>query len=146
MNNFYEYQKPQKPSTGWAVDCGSVNGQNPGLFEYRIVNIKDNTIILNHTIQGTTTNNIAEFLAIAHALILQQQQKHKSFPIYSDSNTALSWTRRKDIKTTFKVDNFDQLNQIHDAITFLNSKAKFHQPFFWSTKLFGNIPADYGRK
>ncbi len=143
MNNDYYYKKPEKPNLGWAVDCGSINGKNPGTFEYRIVDIRTKKIILNHIIQGTTTNNIAEFLALVEALKLTYD--HRSIPIYSDSTTALSWVRKKQIKTTFNVDNPNQLNQINQAITFLNSQ-KYRYPAFWITKAFGENPADYGRK
>ena len=136
----YNYPKPKK---GLAVDCGSLSGKNPGIFEYCIVDIETNKKILNHTIQGNTTNNIAEFLALVEALKLTYD--NPNVITYSDSLTALAWVRNKAIKTTFTITNTNQLQQIYNAIIFLKTQT-YTPPLFWNNSLFGETPADYGNK
>jgi len=53
------FEIPSQPTVGVAVDCGSVNGKNPGLFEYRLVDIATKKIIKNVVISGDSTNNIS---------------------------------------------------------------------------------------
>ena len=72
-----------------AVD-GASSG-NPGMCEYRGVNADSHEVIFASQ-QFFGTNNIAEFLAIVHAMALCLQQGVRT-PIYSDSRTAMAWVR-----------------------------------------------------
>jgi len=133
-----------KPSGGIAVDCGSVNGKNPGLFEYRLVDIQTRRVILNYKIQGTTTNNIAEFLALVEALKLTYDDP--TTLVYSDSLTALAWVKTRNIKTTITVTNPIQILHLQRALIFLRTQT-FNTPLFWNNKAFNEEnPADYGNK
>lgn len=132
-----------KPLYGISVDCGSVNGKNPGIFEYRLVDIATREVILNYVIPGTTTNNIAEFLALVEGLKFVYDQP--TVKVYSDSKTALAWVRDKKVKTAHQVEDKDQQLKIRQALFFLNTQ-KYQQPIFWINKQYGEIPADYGRK
>jgi ribonuclease HI len=131
------------PTVGIAVDCGSVNGKNPGIFEYRLVDIATKRIILNRTIAGITTNNIAEFIALSEGLKLTYD--NPSMPVYSDSLTAISWVNKLKIKTTFTIDNQEQRQQIINSLIFLRNNPH-NKPQFWNHKIFPNNPADYNRK
>ncbi len=94
------------------------------------------------------TNNIGEFLALVHALALFQKHKDTRFrtmPIYSDSRIAMGWVKagkcRTNHKTTPKVQDL-----IRRAELWL-SNNKFKNPILkWETKVWGEIPADFGRK
>ena len=44
------------------------------------------------------TNNVGEFLAIVHALVLLEKKK-SAMPIYSDSATAIGWVKKKRCNT-----------------------------------------------
>ena len=78
-----------------AVD-GASSG-NPGMCEYRGVNADSHEVIFASQ-QFFGTNNIAEFLAIVHALAFLKQ-RNLSLPIYSDSKIAMNWVRQKVCKT-----------------------------------------------
>ena len=93
------------------------------------------------------TNNIGEFLAIVHALAWQKQKK-MSYPIYSDSVNAQLWIRQKKCKTKLqrnaKNDYLFQL--IERAEKWLNENAIEVPILKWKTEIWGEIPADFGRK
>jgi ribonuclease HI len=94
------------------------------------------------------TNNVGEFLAIVHALTwLVKHDKY--MPVYSDSQTAISWVFNGKCKTMLKhteknapiflliksAENWLAENAIHD-----NAVLK------WRTAMWGENPADFGRK
>lgn len=93
------------------------------------------------------TNNVGEFLAIVRALEWCHQ-RGLYLPIYSDSRVALSWVRQKECKTSLKPTGRNQtlFDLIHQAERWLAE----HQPecpvLEWKSNLWGQIPADYGRK
>lgn len=119
---------------------------NPGQMEYRGVYLRNQQVIFHY---GPTfgTNNIGEFLAIVHALALQDQKK-THLPIYSDSVNAIKWIRQKKCKTTLKMDAASQT--VWDMIQRAEKWLRTHEitvPIIkWETKKWGEIPADFGRK
>lgn len=125
------------PTKGICVD-GSTSG-NPGPSEYRGLDLETGEILFEEQI-GNATNNIAEFLALCHA-IHYCKKKNISPVIYSDSVTALAWVRNRQHRTTFKGEITERLNK---ACRFLMGTNII--PTKWKTKEWGEIPADYGRK
>lgn len=119
---------------------------NPGKMEYRGVYLADGQEKF-HFGPMLGTNNIGEFLAIVHGLALLKQ-KNLSMPIYSDSRTALSWVKQKKCKTllsrTAKTEELFQY--IERAETWLRNNTYTTPILKWETKLWGEIPADFGRK
>jgi len=120
---------------------------NPGLMEYQGVFTKTGERIFYKGPYPDATNNIGEFLAIVHALALQKQQG-KSIPIYSDSQTAISWVKNKHAKT--KLEQTTRNNEVFDLIQRAEAWLKTHSwdiPVYkWETENWGEIPADFGRK
>ena len=121
---------------------------NPGMMEYRGVYIPSGKQAFHF---GPTwgTNNIGEFLAIVHALALLEKEG-KTMTIYSDSNTALTWVRKRHCKTT--LEHNDKTKILYDIIGRAErwlrehldqSKCKIEK---WNTEEWGEIPADFGRK
>lgn len=144
----------KKPTKGISVDAGTQG--NPGLCFYRVVDIA-NGIQLGEKNLGEGTNNLAEFIGLVNA-IKECVRSHKlraglyktsSEPrdLYTDSQTALAWLRRKDVKTSF---SGPILLEVSKCIVFLNSDEYANQKavrvFKWNTKEWGEIPADFGRK
>ncbi len=135
----------EKPTIGIAVDCGCLG--NPGKAEYRGVNLQTGKVIFEYKISGLCTNNIAEFAALVYGvkwLVLNNLEGK----VYTDSQTALSWYRKKDHKS-----KLEKTNQTTDAWFLLEKSIRQipsinHMKYveFWSTKMYGDIPADYGRK
>ncbi|HEY9657241.1 MAG TPA: ribonuclease H family protein [Allocoleopsis sp.] len=127
---------------------------NPGVVEYQGVCTESRDVIFHKKI-AHGTNNLGEFLAIVHALGYLQnldQQPDPLFnqdtPIYSDSATAMLWVKNKQIKTTLKrtAKTEEIFHLIDCAIAWLNTH-EYHNPILkWDTQVWGEIPADFGRK
>ncbi len=132
-------------ANAWAVDAGCSG--NPGPMEYQCVDLKTGERVFHYgPIMGT--NNIGEFLAIVHALALMDKCGIKDKVIYSDSYTARVWVSKKHCKTqiaeTEKTSKAREL--VRRAELWLNQHAVSVPVLKWETDLWGEIPADFGRK
>jgi ribonuclease HI len=69
-------------------------------------------------------------------------------PIYTDSITAISWVRRKKCNTKLERTNENEnlFILVDRAIVWLNSNSYKTRILKWKTKIWGEIPADFGRK
>ncbi len=94
------------------------------------------------------TNNIGEFLALVHALAhfsKQDDPKFRKMPIYSDSRIAMGWVKAGTCRTKAKPGPEVQ-TLIARAEKWLAMNT-FDNPILkWETKVWGEIPADFGRK
>lgn len=120
---------------------------NPGDVEYRGVYTATNEVVFHKRPMRNGTNNLGEFLAIVHALAYLHKIDRK-IPIYSDSETAITWVSNKKVKTTLKRDsqNEEIFNLIDRALAWLNSNEYENLILKWNTVEWGEIPADFGRK
>lgn len=119
---------------------------NPGQMEYRGVYVGSRQQVFHF---GPTlgTNNIGEFLAIVHGLALIKQ-KGLDLPIYSDSKIAMGWVKQKKCKTKLeRTPKTEELfRMIERAEAWLHNNSYSTRIMKWETKLWGEIPADFGRK
>lgn len=141
-----ELEKIGKPlELSLAVDAAC---NNKGDFEYQGVWTYSGDTVFKVGPYKKGSNNIGEFLALVHALAYLNQQrdpKMKEFPIYSDSRIAMSWVRQKRCKTN-KDPQSDVKQLILRAEKWLRENT-FKNPILkWETKVWGEIPADFGRK
>ena len=129
-----------------AVD-GACSG-NPGLMEYRGVDVPTGAELFHQGPFPDATNNIGEFLAIVHALALFAQQGNDYTAIYSDSKTAMSWVRAKQCRTELaRTDaNVRLFEIIARAERWLATHTWKNPLLKWNTAEWGEIPADFGRK
>lgn len=121
---------------------------NPGKMEYRAVYLRTGQEVFHLGPLTDGTNNIGEFLAIVHALALETR-KGLRIPIYSDSVNALLWVRKKKCGT--KLAHTGRNDEIFDLIERAENWLKSHDysqiPLLkWQTEIWGEIPADFGRK
>ena len=120
---------------------------NPGVVEYRGVYTDTETEVFHKKIDGLGTNNLGEFLAIVHALAWQEKERCK-LPIYSDSETAIGWVKKKKVKTTLK--ETKETTAIYELIkraeAWLSNNEVSVPLIKWHTSEWGEIPADFGRK
>ena len=144
------HQHPQALPENFDLNCVAVDAAcsgNPGPMEYRGVYLQTGQEIFHFgPVYGT--NNIGEFLAIVHALALMKQ-KGICMTVYSDSRNALSWVRQKKCKTklerTPKTEELFRL--IERAETWLKTHTYSDIPLLkWETDVWGEVPADFGRK
>lgn len=136
---------PEIDRTAWAVDASCLG--NPGRMEYRGVDLASGAELFRVGPFEDATNNIGEFLAIVHALALMEQ-RGEEHPIYSDSVSGMSWVRRKKINTQLKPT--DRNKKLFDlmarGIAWLLKHPTHPKVMKWQTELWGEIPADFGRK
>ncbi len=119
---------------------------NPGKMEYRGVHIGSRQQVF-HFGPMYGTNNIGEFLAIVHGLALLKQ-KGLDMPVYSDSVNAIRWVKQKKCKTKLPHDTRSEqlFLLIERAEKWLRENTYATPILKWETKLWGEIPADFGRK
>ena len=145
------YTKEQLEKIGKPIEislCVDAACNNTGNFEYQGVWTfsKDTVFKVGPLKKGS--NNIGEFLGLVHALAWlskHRDEKMKTLPIYTDSKIAMSWVRQKVCKTK-KSPGPDVLNLIARAEKWLKSNAWKNPILKWETRVWGEIPADFGRK
>ncbi len=93
------------------------------------------------------SNNIGEFLALVHGLALLKQM-NLNIPIYSDSITAIAWVRHKKHKSIVLPTEENELifDLLQRAENWLHANHFSNPILKWETKIWGEIPADFGRK
>lgn len=121
---------------------------NPGVMEYRGVYLPSRTTLFEMGPFEMGTNNIGEFLAIVHALALIEQRQLSGLVIYSDSQIALTWVRKKRCKTLLERTPKSEplFDLIQRAERWLQTHPYTTPVYKWDTVSWGEIPADYGRK
>jgi len=120
---------------------------NPGPLEYQGVETVTGKLIFHQGPFPLGTVNIGEFLALVHGLALLKKQ-NSNIPIYSDSMTAMAWVRKKAIKTNLERNaKTEELFKLVDrALIWINSNTWENKILKWETAVWGEIPADFGRK
>ena len=144
------HQHPQALPENFDLNCVAVDAAcsgNPGPMEYRGVYLQTGQEIFHFgPVYGT--NNIGEFLAIVHALALMKK-KGICMTVYSDSRNALSWVKQKKCKT--KLERTPKTEELFRLIERAENWLKTHTysdiPLLkWETDVWGEVPADFGRK
>lgn len=135
--------KPVIPSLSVDAACSG----SPGRMEYRGVDTATGQEIFRQGPFEEATNNIGEFLAIVHALAYLHQ-RGSAIPVYSDSRIALLWVREKKARTNLKPTpaNARVFELIARAENWLATHEYSNPVLKWKTRLWGEIPADFGRK
>lgn len=132
---------------GQSIAVDAACSGNPGKVEYQGVFVETKTHLFKSPVFEGGTNNIGEFLAIVHCLAWQQKRKI-SFPIYSDSLNAQKWVREGVCKTKLVENEKNKylFEVIRRAEKWLKENS-FRVPIYkWRTDIWGEIPADFGRK
>lgn len=120
---------------------------NPGVLEYQGVNTATKEVLFSRGPFSKGTVNIGEFLAIVHGLAYLKKI-NSTCPIYSDSRTAISWVKKKAIKTNLeRTSTTEELFKMVDsALDWLHNNPYTTKILKWETEDWGENPADYGRK
>jgi ribonuclease HI len=136
--------KPQLPALCVDAACSG----SPGKLEYRGVDLETGKQIFKAGPFAKGTNNVGEFLAIVHALTWLTKQK-KSLPVYSDSENAIAWVMTGECKTKLRRTKSNALlfTLIQSAVNWLAENELDEDAILkWNTDLWGENPADFGRK
>ena len=148
-----------KPLT-LAIAVDAACSGNPGKMEYQGVFVDfgtdpaTTTQLFKSPVFENGTNNIGEFLAIVHALAWQKQ-KRTQYPIYSDSVNAQKWVREKKCKTKLQPNDknaylFELVERAEKWLCendqWMKENSAVIPVLKWKTEIWGEIPADFGRK
>lgn len=121
---------------------------SPGRLEYRGVITETGEQIFHAGPYEQGTNNVGEFLAIVRALTWQFKHNLHT-PIYSDSENAIAWVMNGVCKTNLKraLKNAPLFALIRSAENWLaENELPEGKILKWDTEMWGEIPADFGRK
>jgi ribonuclease HI len=134
-----------RPKSGIVVD-GSSRG-NPGPSGYKAIDLETGQELFNIKI-GDSTNNIAEFIGLVHAISYAIKNGYKD--VYCDSITAISWVRNKRANSTLLRNSKTEksIDLMHKAEAHIST---FPPNFFsmvrkWETRRWGENEADFGFK
>lgn len=121
---------------------------NPGLLEYRGVDTYNKDEIFRMGPFKKGTNNVGEFLALVHGIAYLQKIGDNETTIYSDSRIAMGWVEKKMARTKLQFSHENAiLKQLIDRAEHWLKTNTYKNPIIkWETKLWGEIPADFGRK
>jgi ribonuclease HI len=137
-----------KPQMDNSISVDAACAGNPGIMEYQGVVTATKQQIFHNGPYKDGTNNIGEFLGLVHGLAhLKRLGRHDTI-IYTDSKTAMAWVRNKKAKTNLELTahNRELFELIERAEKWLKQNT-FKNPIIkWETEVWGEIPADFGRK
>lgn len=144
--DLFKIQSDKKPILN-SISVDAACKGNPGTLEYRGVYTATETPIFDRGPYEMGTVNLGEFLAIVLALAWLKKEK-LNYPIYSDSRTAIAWVRKRQVNTNLKwtAKNAKLHAAVLKAVDWLKTNEWSTPILKWDTKLWGEIPADYGRK
>ena len=120
---------------------------NPGIMEYRGVDTQSGAELFRQGPFPHATVNIGEFLALVHGLAFMVE-RNLTWPIYTDSRTAMKWVRDKKINSKLErlPINEKVFTLVERAINWLKTNDYPNEIVKWETAAWGEIPADFGRK
>ena len=129
-----------------AVDAASSG--NPGPMEYRGVLIATGEEVFRIGPLLDGTNNVGEFLGLVHGLAWLKRENLNIPIIYSDSRTAIAWVKAKKHKSLLELTprNAEIFDLLARAERWLSTNTYTTQILKWETAIWGEIPADFGRK
>jgi ribonuclease HI len=136
-----------EPPVAESLSVDAACSGSPGPLEYRGVHTQSGKEIFRQGPYPHGTNNVGEFLAIVHALSWLAQQGSAQ-PVYSDSETAIGWVKKKKCNTELAADeeNAPLFQLIDRAEDWLAAHKTIPPILKWDTRAWGEIPADFNRK
>ena len=135
--------KPELPSISVDAACAGV----PGPVEWRGVETDGGKQLFQLGPYPHGTNNVGEFLAIVEGLTWLSDNQ-RPWPLYSDSENAILWVKDKKCRTKLERtrQNAPLFALIARAETWLAENRPSHKILKWDTEMWGENPADFGRK
>lgn len=133
-----------RPNKGLTVDASCIG--NPGETEYQGVDLETGQTLFRKNV-GWGTNNIGEFLALVHGLAFLLKNGNDG-PIFSDSLLAIRWVNEGKSRSAHIQDPQAAMarNLVVRAEKWLSENSRRASIQHWKTRLWGEIPADFGRK
>ena len=138
--------KPKQPITPSISVDGAWNTASLEI-EYQCVDTATKRLLFRLGPYQEGTNNVAEFLGLVHALAYCKKN-NLNVPVYSDSVTAISWVKRKKMNSQLvrSSENKVLFDLLERAEKWLHENTYTTKILKWETELWGENPADFGRK
>lgn len=128
------------PIEGIAADAA--HSLKKGVTQYRAVDLATGEQLFLKDL-GNQTVNIGEFLAVVAAAKYIIENDFRPRVIYTDSLTALTWFTNK--KTASRK-RMPDLQRAEIFLKIMAAEVDNITVIHWNTPLWGEIPADFGRK
>jgi ribonuclease HI len=118
-----------------------------GDVEYRGVHTATREVIFHKHPMSNGTKELAEFLALVHALAHLNNQSSNT-DIYSDSEIAILWVKSKNVPTDLEQNenNEEIFNLTERALNWLANKDYTNPLLKWNTSAWGKNPANCDRE
>lgn len=112
------------------------------------MDIATGEILISSQVYPQGTINLAEFIAIATAVKHFHEKGDHLTPIYSDSYIAINWYRDRDLRSNLPLNEFtwEIIDAADDMMKWVEANSPRNPVMKWRTRLWGDVPADYGRK
>lgn len=130
----------ERPTEGIATDAA--HSTKNKLTEYQGIDLNTGERIFYNSI-GNKTVNIGEFLAVVHAAKYIIENDYKPRLIWTDSTTAISWWKNKRTASNKACDDLTKAEVFLKTLSFDVDTIEVRH---WDNRLFGETPADFGRK
>ena len=126
----------------------ATRNRKTGILEYRGVWYHNrNEAFRVGPLKGVTINQ-GEFFAIVHALV-RMKKESCDWPVYSDSQVARCWVRTRglDSELIHQMDIDSKTKDLLERATrWLRNNEFTNEVLKWNTAVWGENPADFGRK
>jgi len=148
----FQADVPQSPPSEVSIDAGlCVDGawsRKRRKMEFRGIWLQDDSEAFRSGPIKTGSNNLAEFFAIVRGLRLLTSQGFQA-PLFSDSQTAITWVMDRQIRCDYANKGWLD-SRVYRRLTrdllWLDRNRPPNPIVKWDKWLWGEIPADYGRK
>lgn len=130
----------KRPLQGIATD-GAHSSKN-GVTEYRGIDLATGNQVFYCSL-GNKTVNVGEFLGVVAAVKYILENDYSPRIVYTDSMTAISWFQNK---KTASQKNYIDLLRAECFLKIMAMQVDTIKVVHWKNDLWGEIPADFGRK
>jgi len=148
VSSLGKWKESKSPPVLPSICVDAACNGSPGVLEFRGVDTESGKALFRAGPYSDGTNNVGEFLAIVQALTWLAKHK-KNMPVYSDSENGIAWTyagiARTNLNHTPK--NAILFAMIRSAENWLAENELANDAVLkWNTRVWGENPADFGRK
>jgi len=130
----------ERPGRGIATDAA--HSMKHGVTQFRGIDLKTGEQIFFEGI-GNKTTNIGEFLGVIAGVKYIIENDYHPRIVYTDSITAIAWFNNK--KTASKK-KYAELKKAEIFLKVFSAEVDGIQVLHWKNDLWGETPADFGRK
>ena len=119
-----------------------------GAVDWQCVDLATGEVVVRSEVYPEGTNNIGEFVAVIDALRYLHKRGRIKEPVYTDSQIAMAWHRRAYPRTKHPRRKASEplFAAMDKAVQWLKEVRPPNPVLHWKKDLWGETPADFGRK